>query len=406
MGNKYHGFEELAKQSVLYPQEKHAFLDSSFHQLSIGIPKEIDHQENRVCLTPKSVGLLIENGHQVVLESGAGLSSGYSDNEFSENGAQIVEGPKKAFDNQVIIKIGPPAIHEIKYMKQNATLFSAVKPPSLTPQYIEAINKKKITAVGYEYIEDRAGGKPIVRSMSEIAGVCITSIAGEHLSSIQENGQGIVFGGITGVPPMKIIVIGAGTIGENVVRISTAMGAEVQVYDHQHYKLRRLQSELGYHFYSSIIDNHTLAKEIQDADVVVVALRADSYSPIIVTEDMVISMKPKSLIIDASISQGGCVETSTLTSHDRPTFVKHQVTHYCVPNISSRVGRTATKAFSYLFTPMLLNMGRTGGVHNTMRSKPWFRKGVYTYKGNLTNHSIGNRLQIPSRDLDIIIASC
>lgn len=401
---QYSGFEELAKQHVLYTQEKPAMIGETFRSLTIGIPKEQELQENRLCLTPKSVGLLVSNGHKIIVESGAGEPSGYSDHEFSEYGAQISTSPKEVYESNIVLKVEPPTDAELHYLKPKSTLMSAVQMASLKPENIQAYNKKRITTIGFEFLEDKGGLKPIVRSMSEIASVCIVSIAGEYLSKSQK-GQGIIFGSVTGVPPVKLVIIGAGTIGENVARIGRSLGAEIQVYDHQHYKLRRMKKDLGDQIYTSMIDNHTLAKEIQDADVVVGALRSDEFSPVVVTDDMVSKMKPNALIIDASISQGGCFETSRITTHDNPTFLKHDVMHYCVPNIASRAPRTATKAFSYIFTPMLLQIGRMGGIEQMMKCKGWFRKGVYSYRGSLTNASIGRKFGLPAKDLDILLAT-
>jgi len=401
---KQQGFEALAIQSMLYTQEKPAKLGEVFRQLTIGIPTENQLHENRVCLTPKSVEVLVSNGHKIIVQAGAGLASGYSDHEYSECGAQISTSEKEVFESNIVLKVAPPTDHELHYFQPNTTLLSAVQLSSLKPEYIQKLNAKRVNAVAFEFIEDKGGLKPIVRSMSEIAGVCIISIAGEYLSKSQK-GQGIIFGGVTGVPPVKVVIIGAGTIGESVARIARSLGAEVQVYDHHHYKLRRMKKDLGDQVYTSIIDNHTLSKEIMDADVVVGALRSDEFSPIIVTDQMVSKMQPNSLIIDASISQGGCVETSRVTTHENPTFLKHDIVHYCVPNIASRTPRTATKAFSYIFTPMLLQIGRIGGIETMMRCKPWFRKGVYSYRGNLTNHSIGRKFALPVTDLEILMAS-
>ncbi len=402
--SKKHGFEALAMQSALYTQEKPAKIGDTFKALTIGLPTENELQEARITLTPKSVELLVNNGHQIIIQSGAGLSAGYSDHEYSEMGAQITNSVKEVFESNIVLKVEPPTPQELHYFKPNTTLLSTVQLSSLKPDYIHQLNKKRINAVAFEFIEDKGGLKPIVRSMSEIASLCIISIAGEYLSKSQE-GQGIIFGGVTGVPPVKVVIIGAGTIGENVARIARSLGAEVQVYDHHHYKLRRLKKDLGEQIYTSIIDNHTLSREIMDADVVIGALRSDEFSPVIVSDEMVSKMKPNALIIDASISQGGCFETSRVTTHDNPTFLKHDVVHYCVPNIASRTPRTATKAFSYMFTPMLLQIGRMGGVAQMMQWKPWFRKGVYTYRGNLTNHSIGRKFALPVTDLEFLMTT-
>ena len=402
MSKKYIGLEQLVAQTAIYAEEKAMKVGSTNKKLTIGIPKETKNHENRICLTPKSVGLLIANGHQIVIEKEAGKESGYEDLEFSEKGAEIVDHVKPVYESQVIIKVEPPTLQELEYFKPGTILLSTIQVPSMGIEYLQKLQQKRITAIAYEFMEDKGGLKPVVRAMSEIASVCITTIAGELLSHAN-GGQGIIYGGVTGVPPIKVIVIGAGTIGENVTRISKSMGAEVQVYDHHHYKLRRLKADLGQQLYTSIIDNHTLGKEIQEADVVVSALRAEEFSEMVLTEDMIISMKPNSVLIDVSISQGGCAETSRVTTHENPTFLKHDVIHYCVPNIASRTPRTATKAFSHIFTPMLLQMGRLGGFQEAIVSKPWLRNGIYCYKGNITKHSLGSKFGLATKDIELLI---
>lgn len=402
MGNQYIGIEQLVAQTVIHVQEKALKVGSTNQKLTIGIPKEIKNLENRICLTPKSVGLLISNGHQVTVQSGAGIESGYEDIEFSERGAEIVDSPKSVYESRIIIKVEPPTLQELELFQPGAILLSTIQVPSMGVEYLQKLQQKRITAMAYEFMEDKGGLKPVVRAMSEIASVCITTIAGELLSHAK-GGQGIIYGGVTGVPPIKVIVIGAGTIGENVARISKSMGADVQIYDHHHYKLRRLKADLGQQVYTSIIDNYTLGKEIQDADVVISALRAEEFSEMVLTEEMIISMKKDSVLIDVSISQGGCSETSRVTTHESPTFLKHDVIHYCVPNIASRTPRTATKAFSHIFTPMLLQMGRLGGFQAAITSKPWLRKGIYCYKGSITNHNLGSKFGLLTKDLDLLI---
>lgn len=404
-GNFSKNIKALAQEHANYPQEQLMKVAESKGGAEIGIPVEKELQESRVVLTPKSVKLLVSNGHKVVLETGAGNGANFSDREYSDAGASIVYTSKDVFECSIIVKVEPPSLEEIELMNPGSTLFSAIQLASLQPDYIKQLSKKRITAIAFEFIEDKGGQKPVVRSMSEIAGNSIVSIAGEYLSNSQ-GGRGVILGGVTGVPPTKVVILGAGTIAETVARTTKAMGAMVRVFDNHHYKLRRLKHQLGEQIFTSIIEPEILLKEISDADVVVGAIRGEEGSTVcVVTEDMVQQMKPDSIIIDASISQGGCFETSRMTSLNSPVFRKYDVIHYCVPNIPSRVARSATKALSNIFTPILLTIGDVGGIDNMIYEKQWFRRGVYLYNGCLTKPGIGRRFNIPHKDLDLLLAS-
>ena len=396
--------ESIVTKASMYPQEAPAKIKSSKQSLVIGVPKEVALQEKRVCLTPDSVGVLVANGHEIIIESNAGEGANFPDHLYSDKGAQIVYAAKEALEANIVLKVEPPTLEEIGYMKPNSTLISAIQYSQLKPDYLKRLCSKRITAAGFELIEDKGGLKPIVRSMSEIASSCVISIAGELLSN-QSDGMGVIFGGVTGVPPLKVVIIGAGTMGENVARSARGLGAEVRIFDNHHYKLRRLKKDLGDQYYTSIIDTSTLSKELEDADVVVGALRAeDGVSQCVVSEEMVSNMKRGAVIIDASISEGGCFETSQVTTHDHPSFVKHGVIHYCVPNITARVSRTATRALSYIFTPILNQISRYGGVQEMIWEKEWFMKGIYTFNGCVTNESMAIKHGFNYRDLSLIMA--
>jgi len=397
------GIEALAKEHALYPQEALLKIPEGTTRLNIGIPKEIQDLENRVCLTPEAVALLVNNGHDVVVETGAGVSAKYSDKEYSDAGAKIAYSSQEVFQSNIVLKIEPPTIQEIGMMKPGSTLFSALQISTLTPELVQAINKQKLIALGFEFIEDKVGGMPVVRAMSEIAGSTVMLIAAEYLNS--KNGKGVILGGITGVPPTKVVILGAGTVAEYAVRAAAGLGCEVKIFDNQVYKLRRLKHDLGLQIYTSTIDTITLRKELREADVVIGSLRSDEGSPCVVTEDMVAEMMPNSVIIDVSIDQGGCFETSRVTSHKNPIFRKYDVIHYCVPNIASRVARTATTALSNIFTPIILQIAKKGGTEELIYSKEWFMKGVYSYKGSLTNPYIAKKFNMKYKDMKLILAA-
>ncbi|MEL7148715.1 MAG: alanine dehydrogenase [Bacteroidota bacterium] len=395
----------LAVGQVLYPQEAPAKLKKSKGALFIGVPTELSFQENRVSLKPESVQVLVNNGHTVWIEAGAGLSSNYNDNEYSEAGAKIIYSQKEVFQADIVLKVEPPTIEEINIMRNGATLISALQTGRQTVEFHQALNQKKITALGYEFIEDEVGGLPIVRAMSEIAGSSVMLIAAEYLSSAN-NGLGIILGGITGVPPTKVVIVGAGTVAEYAARAALGLGVDISVFDNQIYKLRRIKHALNHQVYTSTIDQATLHQQISEADVLIGAIRAEKgRNKCVVTEEMVAAMKEGAVIVDVSIDQGGCIETSEITTHKNPVFKKYGVTHYCVPNIASRVARTASNALSNIFTPMLLQIGDAGGVEDMIFSQKWFMKGVYAHRGGLTNVHLARKYNLPFKDLNLLIAA-
>ncbi|WPP48518.1 alanine dehydrogenase [Catalinimonas niigatensis] len=399
------GFKELAKEQASYPQEQLLKVKEGSKSLNMGIPCEISMQENRLMLTPEAIAVLTANGHEIIVEAGAGASSKFTDNEFSEAGAKIVYSAKEALEAHIILKVEPPTLDEIEMIKPGSILISALQLGNQTPEYIQALNKKKVTAIAFEFLEDKVGGMPVVRAMSEIAGNTVMSIAAHYLSSVA-NGKGMILGGITGVPPTKVVILGAGTVGEYAARSAIGLGAQVQVFDHQIYKLRRIKHALGHQVYTSTMDISTLGEALENADVVIGAVRAEKgTNRMIVTEEMVANMKEESVIIDVSIDQGGCIETSKLTSLKNPVFRKYNVIHYCVPNIASRVARTATTAFSNIFTPILLQTADLGGVNEMIYHYRWFMRGVYTYNGSLTNAAIGKKFNMKFRDLNLLMAA-
>lgn len=399
------GFAQLAHESSLYPQEKLMPVRRSKHSFFIGLPNEISLQEKRITLTPDSVALLVNNGHEVWVETKAGEGSKFSDKEYSEAGAKIVYSSEEVYKAHVILKIEPPTFEEIDLMKQRQTVISAVQMGSQSPDYFKALNKRQVTALAFEFIEDKVGGFPIIRAMSEIAGNTVMSIAAEYLSS-SNGGKGVIVGGITGVPPTKVVIIGAGTVAEYAARAATGLGAEVQVFDNHIYKLRRIKHTLGQQIYTSTIDTVTLTESLKHADIVIGALRAEKgRNRYVITEEMVADMKPDSVIIDLSIDQGGCVETSELTNLKQPIFRKYDVIHYCVPNIASRVAHTATTALSNIFTPTILRAAEEGGIEEMIFAHKWFMNGVYTYKGSLTNEPIARKFGMKHKDLGLLMAA-
>jgi alanine dehydrogenase len=398
------GFEALAKAS-LHPQEKLLEVKRDKHSFFIGLPREISLQENRISLTPDAVAILVNNGHEIWVEAKAGLGSKFSDKQYSDAGAKIVYSPQEVYKAHVILKIEPPTLEEIELMHSGQTLISALQIGQVKVEVLQALLKKKIIALAYEFIEDKVGGMPIIRAMSEIAGSSVLLIASEYLSTAN-NGKGVILGGITGVPPTKVVIIGAGTVAEYAARAALGLGAEVQVFDNHLYKLRRIKHLLAQQIYTSTIDTITLAETLKTADVVIGALRAEKgRARHVITEEMVTQMKPDSLIIDLSIDQGGCVETSEITTLSKPVFRRHDVIHYCVPNVASRVAHTAANALSNIFTPTILRAAEEGGVEPMIFSHKWFMKGVYTYKGGLTNEHVARKFNLKHKNIELLMAA-
>ena len=402
---KYSGFSDVAKQAMMQPQESMLEVRNKKNQLYIGIPKEVSFQENRIPLTPLSVALLVNNGHEVILESNAGQAANFLDKDYSDQGARIVYDTKSVYEADIIIKIAPPTMSEIELMKPGQTLISALQLSTLKVETLQALMNKKITALCFEHLRDEGNSLSVVRAMSEIVGATSILIAAEYLSNIFD-GKGLMLGGITGVPPTEIVILGAGTVGEYAARTAISLGAEVKVFDPSIYKLRRLQNNIGSRVFTSVVQPIVLEKAITTCDVAIGAMRAeDGRSPCIVTEATVSHMKPNSVVIDVSIDQGGCFETSEVTNHTHPVFRKYDVIHYCVPNIASRVARTATYALTNIFTPILLDIGEQGSLKNVIWQKSGLREAVYIYQGQLTNKHMGERFAIASKELDLLIVS-
>ncbi len=371
----------------------------------IGLPREISLQENRICLTPDAIALLVTHGHEVWVETKAGLGSKFTDKQYSEAGAKIVYSPQEVYKADIVLKIEPPTLAEMEYFTPGQILISALQLGHLQKQFIDALLQKRVTSLAWEFIEDKVGGMPIIRTISEIAGSTVMLIAAEYLSSIHD-GKGIILGGITGVPPTKVVIIGAGTVAEYAARAALSLGAEIQVFDNHLYKLRRIKHTLGHQFYTSTIDTVTLGHSLTTADVVIGALRAEKgKARHVVSEEMVSRMKPNSLIIDLSIDQGGCIATSEITTHAKPIFRKYEVIHYCVPNVASRVAHTATTALSNIFTPTILRAAEEGGVEQMIFTHKWFMKGVYTYKGGLTNESVARKFGLKFKNIELLMAA-
>lgn len=398
-------YYSLAHHRSLMPQEEMLEVKKQSKSLIIAIPKEVSFQENRIALVPEAVGLIVQNGHEVIVEAGAGKNAHFFDSEYSDQGARIVYSPEEVYKADVILKVAPPSSEEIELIKPSQTLISALNYTVQEQSYFKKLISKKITALSYEFIKDKTGTFPVVRAMSEIAGNTSVLIAAEYLSN-PDYGKGTMLGGFLGITPTEVIILGAGTVGEFAARAAMGLGALVKIFDDSIYRLRRLQNNLNVRIFTSIIQPKVLLKSLKTADVVIGAIHASSgRTPCVVTEEMIMEMRAGSVLVDVSIDQGGCFETSRVTNHSDPVYQKYGVTHYCVPNIASKVPHTASYALSNFFAPILLKIGEEGGIENILKKDFGLRQGVYLYNGILTNRFVGDYFNMPFQDIELLMAA-
>jgi len=389
-------------RAQLLPQEEMLEVLKTKGDLFIGIPKETHFQEKRVCLTPDAVSALVSNGHRVMIESGAGEGANFKDKTYSDAGAEITRDTSKVFSCPIILKVEPPSEDEIEMINPQTLLISALQLKTQNKNYFKKLAAKRITALAFEFIKDEDGAFPAVRSLSEIAGTASVLIASELLSNVN-GGNGLMFGNISGVPPIEIVIIGAGTVGEFAARSALGLGANVKVFDNSVTKLRCIQANLNRTIYTSTLQPKNLIKALKRCDVAIGAVRGKNRAPIVVTESMVSNMKSGAVIIDVSIDMGGCFETSEVTNHDEPTFAYNNVTHYCVPNIPARYSRSASVSISNIFTPYLLKIGEDGGIENAIRFDRGLKSGLYFYHGILTNKSVADWFNLDCSDVNLLI---
>ncbi|WP_224490539.1 alanine dehydrogenase [Robertkochia flava] len=391
----------FSKQELI-PQEETLEILKKKGELFIGIPKESSYQERRVCLTPDAVNALTAHGHRVIIESKAGEGANYSDREYSEAGAEITSDTQKVYSCPIVLKVEPPSLKELELINPQTIIISALQIKTQSKKYFETLAKKRITAMAFEFIKDEVGNYPAVRALSEIAGTASVLIAAELMTNMN-HGNGLMFGNITGVPPVNVVILGAGTVGEFAARAALGLGADVKIFDNSITRLRSLQNNLNRILYTSTLQPKNLLKALKRCDVLIGAVRGIERAPVVVTETMVENMKNGAVLIDVSIDMGGCIETSEITTHDNPTFVKHGVTHYCVPNIPSRYARSASVSISNIFTPYLLKIGEDGGLEQSLRFDKGLRNGLYFYHGILTSKAVADWFDLSYRDINLLI---
>lgn len=395
-------FTDFFSETQFDTQVERLATSTKSNKLIIGVPMEAG-DESRVPLVPNSIRSLVGFGHEVIIEADAGSKSSYTNHNYTEAGATISHSKEEVFKSDIIVKISPITVEELHMMHKDKILIAPMRLPTLTEEKLALIRDKRITALAMEHIQAEDGTYPIVRIMSEIAGISAMHTAADLLSN-QNNGRGVLLGGISGVPPAKVVILGAGVVGEFATKAALSIGAAVRVFDNDITKIMRLQAAVGRPLHTSSINPVYLAYQLVSADVVIGAYHSKTgRSPILVTEDMVSNMKEGSVIIDISIDQGGCVETSELTTHSEPTVTKYGVIHYGVPNIASKVSRTASVAVSNILTPILVSTGSNQNIESVLRTHKGLRNGCFAYRGCITNEYLCQRFGMKYTDLNLLL---
>lgn len=396
--------QNSATQRVLFPEESLLRELAQQPKLTIGIPRENPQTETRLGLTPEGVSIVVEEGHQVIVQRGAGLPMFYTDLQYSEAGAIIVDDDESVFAADIVLKIAPPSIDQLYKMKKGASIFSMLQLSNFSADCIRLMMAKKLNAIAYELIKDEQKAFPVVNTISEIEGSTAIAVASE-LMSIDSGGKGILLGGVAGVSPTEVVILGAGLAGSVAARSALALGAQVKIFDHDINKLRKIQHYLGQQVFTSVIHPSVLFRALASADAVIGNLRYINGSErFMVSEELVKTMKQGAIIIDLSVDQGGCFETSECRTIRNPVFEKHGIIHYCVPNISARVSRTSSMVLSNIFAPILLKIGHSGSVKSAVSESSGFRNGVYVYGGVLVNRLIASYFGLPSNDIGLFLA--
>ena len=391
--------------AAFMPKEEQLETAVRHRKISIGIPSDKKNDEKRVALTPESVSLLVENDNEVIVQKGAGAGANYSDKDYSENGAVITESTARVFSADAVIKVAPFTSQEVEYLKGNQIVMSFLNVLKLSEETLGKLIRKKVTAIALEKMRDINGVMPVMESMSEISGVTSILIASDYLSN-HHGGKGVLLGGITGVTPTEVVIIGANTAGEYAARAALGLGSVVKIFDPSLHNLRRFQNLINQRLQTSVFHPQVLKKALKSADVLIGAIELEDLRPwYYITEDMIKSMKKGAVVIDLSIDRGGCIETTECRPLRDPVYEKHGVIHFSAWNLPSRVARTASIALSNIFNPLFQNIAEAGGIIQLIKNDRGLRNGVYVFNGILTNETLGQKFGIISKDLDLLISA-
>jgi len=391
--------------TAFMPKEEQLETAIKRKKISIGIASDKKNDEKRVALTPEAVNILVENGNEVIVQKGAGSGANYSDKDYAENGAVITESLARVFSAEAVIKVAPFTVHEVDYLKGNQIVMSFLNVLKLSEETLGKLIRKKVTAIALEKIRDSNGVMPVMESMSEISGVTSVLIASDYLSN-HHGGKGVLLGGITGVTPTEVVIIGANTAGEYAARAALGLGSQVKIFDQSLHNLRRFQNLINQRLQTSVFHPQVLKKALRSADVLIGAVELEDLRPwYYITEDMVKTMKKGSVIIDLSIDRGGCIETTECRALRDPVYEKHGVIHFSAWNLPSRMARTASIALSNIFNPLFQDIAEAGGIIQLLRNDRGMRNGVYLFNGILTNETLGQKFGAISKDLDLLISA-
>jgi alanine dehydrogenase len=405
MNNKGKSGKVTFGNTAFMPKEEQLETAVRNKKITIGIPSDKKDDEKRVALTPEAVSLLVDSGNEVIVQKGAGTGANYSDKDYSENGAVISDSPARVYGADAVIKVAPFSEKEAEYLKGDQVILSYLNVLKLNEETLNKLIRKKVTALAFEKIQDNNGEMPVVESMSEISGITSLLVASEYLSNMH-GGKGVMLGGITGVTPTEVLILGANTAGEYAARAAIGLGSTVKIFDNSLPRLRRFQNLLGQRLQTSLFHPQVLKKALKSADVLIGAIELEDLRPwYYITEDMVRSMKKGAVVIDLSIDRGGCIETTECRALKDPVYEKYGVVHFSAWNLPSRVARTASIALSNIFTPLLQSMADAGGITQLLKYDQGLRNGAYLYNGMLTNETLGQKFGIISKDLDLLISA-
>jgi alanine dehydrogenase len=399
--------EKLAKatsgSTFMLPQEEMLEVRRKSKKIKIGIPCDREKVEFRVPLTPQAVELLVSYGHEILIEKEAGKAASYSDEEYTNAGALVMQDRKEIYECDIVLRISPFDESEIDLLKGHQALISNLQIMAHCQNSISRLMQKRMINIAYEYLEDEDGNQPVVQLMSQISGTTSIILANEYMSK-SHNGKGVLLGSVTGISPAEVVILGSGTAAEYAARVALGLGAMVKVFDDNINSLRRLEEKLQQRIFTSVFYPKVVKKALKSADAVLGAMPVGTPPAFFITEEMVKKMKQGSVIIDLNVSQGGCFETSRPTDLNNPTFIEHGVVHFCVPNVPAIVSRTASIALSNILIPIIISIGEIGGIDNYIKDSKGFRKGVYIYNGILTNSTLAEKFNLPYKDLDLLMA--
>jgi len=391
-----------AGSAFMLPKEELLAVRRKGKKIRIGIPSDKEKVEYRIPLSPQAIELLVSYGHEILIEKDAGKAASYTDEEYRAAGAVIAER-KDIFECDIVLRVSPFDESEIDMMKGHQAMLSNLQINSHSPESIGKLMHKKMTTIAYEYLEDEEGSKPVVQLMSQISGSASIFLFNEYMSK-SRGGKGVFLGSITGISPAELVILGAGTSAEYAARAALGLGAVVKVFDDNICSLRKLEEKFSQRIFTSVFYPKVVRKALKSADAVLGAMPIGMRPSFRITEDMVKKMKPGSVIIDLNVCQGGCFETSRHTDLNNPTFVEHGVVHYCVPNLPAIVARTASIGLSNVLIPILIAIGEIGGIDNYIKNSKSFRKGVCVYNGILTNAALAEKVSLPYKDIELLLA--